>query len=254
MHLAGQHAFVTGGSRGIGAAIAAALTQAGAQVTVAGRDGAALAAQCSAGHAALHVVADVTDQAALAQAIARAQAALGPVALLVNNAGSVETAPFAKTDAALFQRMFDVHLLAAVHAAHAVLPAMVARGHGRIVNVASTAALKGYPFVSAYVAAKHALLGLTRALASACARSGVTVNAVCPGYTATELVETAVAATAARSGKDAASVAATLVRDNPQGRFVTPAEVAAAVLYLCSPEAGATNGQAIAVDGGETMR
>ena len=254
MPLSGHHAFVTGGSRGIGAAVAAALTRAGAKVTVAGRDEKALVAQCEAGHAAMHAVADVTSQYELAGALDRAAAAVGPIDMLVNNAGSVETGAFLKTEASAFQRMLDVHLMAAVHAVHCVLPGMAARGRGRIVNVCSTAALKGYPYVSAYIAAKHALLGLTRALALECAKTGVTVNAVCPGYTATGLVMDSVARTAARSGASRDEVAAKLARDNPQGRFVDPAEVAAAVLYLCSDGARAVNGQALAVDGGETMR
>ncbi|MCC6779663.1 MAG: SDR family NAD(P)-dependent oxidoreductase, partial [Hyphomicrobiales bacterium] len=180
--LAGKHALVTGGGRGIGRAAAKALTAAGAAVTVVGRTEGPLREAVAAGDATGYAVADVTDAEAMASALDAAKTSLGPIVILVNNAGSVASGPFAKADAQVFQSMLDVHLLAAVHASRAVLPDMIAARFGRIVNVASTAGLRGYAYVTAYCAAKHALIGLTRALAAETATRGVTVNAVCPGY------------------------------------------------------------------------
>jgi NAD(P)-dependent dehydrogenase (short-subunit alcohol dehydrogenase family) len=251
--LAGRHALVTGGGRGIGAACARALACAGATVTVLGRAEAALAEMVATGGAAGFERADVTDADALAAAFARAAAARGPVEILLNNAGAAETAPFARTDRALWQRMLAVNLTAVYDATRIALPGMIARGWGRVITIASTAGLTGYPYVAAYVAAKHGVVGLTRALALECARSGVTVNAVCPGYTETDLLAASIATIMARTGRDAAAARAALARSNPQGRLVQPDEVAAAVLFLCGPGSDAMTGQAIAVAGGEVM-
>jgi NAD(P)-dependent dehydrogenase (short-subunit alcohol dehydrogenase family) len=251
MALAGRHAFVTGGGRGIGRAIAAALARAGAAVTVIGRSEAPLRAAVIAGEAAGYGLADVTDAAEVQRQVAAAEAARGPIAILVNNAGSVESGPFSKADPSAFRRMWDVHVMGAVYATQAVLPGMVARGFGRIVNVASTAGLKGYAYVTAYCAAKHALVGLTRALAAETATYGVTVNAVCPGYTDTDLVRDSIARVAARTGRAQAEVLAEYQKDAPIARLIRPEEVAAAVLYLCSPEAAAVTGTTLAVAGGE---
>ncbi|MCW3474373.1 SDR family oxidoreductase [Rhodovastum sp. RN2-1] len=253
MDPAGRHALVTGGGRGIGAAIARALTAAGAVVTVLGRNPAPLAAMLAEGDAAGFAQADVTDAAALAAAVARAEAARGPLSILVNNAGAVETAPFGKLQRDAWDRMIAVNLTAVYQATQAVLPGLLAGGWGRIVNVASTAGLTGYPYVAAYVAAKHGVVGLTRALALETAKSGVTVNAVCPGYTETDLLADSMAKVVAKTGKTEQEVRATFARSNPQGRLVAPEEVAAAVLFLCGPASGAMTGQAIAVAGGEVM-
>ncbi len=239
--LSGLEALVTGGGTGIGAACAAALTEAGVRVTVMGRREAPLRAVVDRGHAAVALPGDVTSPPALPG-----------FALLVNAAGAAESAPFLKSDDALFERMWRVNVMGAVAITRAVLPAMIGNGFGRVVHIASTAALKGYPYVSAYVAAKHALLGLTRALAQEVATRGVTVNAVCPGFTETDIVAESVARIVARTGRSEAEARDELMKHNPQRRMVQPAEVAQAVLMLCAPSASAINGQAIAVDGGET--
>jgi 3-hydroxybutyrate dehydrogenase len=245
-----SHALVTGGARGIGREIAASLSRAGATVTVLGRNRKALDDVVAEGLAHFAVVADVADQAAVNAAMADA-AARQPIDILVANAGAAESAPFAKSDAALFQRMMNVNFMGVVHATQAVLPSMKAHGRGRIVAVASTAGLKGYAYVSAYAAAKHAVVGLVRSLALELAATGVTVNAVCPGFTDTDLVAVSIDNIMKKTGRNHAQAAAELAKHNPQGRLVTPAEVADTVLWLCGEGAGAITGQAIAVAGGE---
>jgi NAD(P)-dependent dehydrogenase (short-subunit alcohol dehydrogenase family) len=248
--LKGKHAVVTGASRGIGLAIAQALLAQGARVTLMARDAAVLeVAAAGLGDGAAWQAVDVSDAASVTEAFARA----GAVDILVNNAGQAASSPFLRTDAALWQRMLDVNLTGAYHCIQAALPGMLGAGWGRIVNVASTAGLTGYRYVAAYCAAKHGLVGLTRALALELATKGVTVNAVCPGYTETDIVQDAVANIVRKTGRSVEQARAELASANPQGRLVQPDEVAHAVAMLCMPAAAAMNGQAIAVAGGEVM-
>jgi NAD(P)-dependent dehydrogenase (short-subunit alcohol dehydrogenase family) len=249
--LQGRHALITGGGRGIGRAIAAALTQAGAAVTIAGRNEKSLADVVGQGQAAGYVVADVTDAKAVDSGVKQAVTARGPVDLLIANAGGAESAPFLGTTPDQFRSLFELNVMGVVHATRAVLDGMRERRGGRIVAVASTAGLKGYGYVSAYCAAKHALVGLVRSLAVETAASGVTVNAVCPGYTDTELVQQSLTRISAKTGRSREDALGSLLKDSPLGRLVKPQEVAAAVLYLCSPEASAVTGTTLVVAGGE---
>lgn len=250
-----HHVLVSGGSRGIGAAIAEELLDAGYRVTVTGRNTDALQAFAlpheRQADRLFATNMDVSDRASVDDALLRARARFGPVSVLVNNAGQAHSAPFLKTDTALWQRMFDVNVSGVFYCTQAVLPDMLKAGWGRIVNVASMAGLKGYAYVSAYVAAKHAVVGLTRALALELATKGVTVNAVCPGYTETDLVLDAVRNIMQKTGRTGEQAMAELARGNPQGRLVQPQEVANAVRWLVSEGAASINGQSIAVAGGE---
>jgi len=244
------HAVVTGAGRGIGREIASTLTKAGAVVTALGRQSAVLDELVAQGCARFSAVADVTDQAAVNTAIAQSSARQ-PIDILIANAGAAESAAFAKSDAALFARMMDVNFMGVVHSIQAALPSMRERPFGRIVVIASTAGLKGYAYVSAYAAAKHAVIGLVRSLALELAATRVTVNAVCPGFTDTDLVAGSIDAIMKKTGRDRTQAIADLTKHNPQGRLVSPAEVADSVLWLCGEGAGAVTGQAIAVAGGE---
>jgi NAD(P)-dependent dehydrogenase (short-subunit alcohol dehydrogenase family) len=264
------HALITGGGRGIGLACARALLAQGVEVTIAGRDRATLEAavgglleSAKAGPVpqgpavgmprAAFCVLDVTDEDAVHAAVAAAARQLGPIAILVNNAGQAQPAPFAKTSSRQWQQMLDVNLTGAFHCTQAVLPHMLDAGWGRIVNIASTAGLKGYKYVSAYVAAKHGLIGLTRALAVELATRNITVNAVCPGYTETDIVQDAIANIMQKTGRSEEQARAELAAGNPQQKLVQVEDVANAVAWLCQPSSGAMTGQSIAVAGGEVM-
>jgi NAD(P)-dependent dehydrogenase (short-subunit alcohol dehydrogenase family) len=253
--LQGRHALVTGAARGIGAAIARTLAEEGAALTLLGRNERTLQELASSlpGRHGI-VVGDVSDAGQVNAAFERARGERGPLHILVNNAGQAESAPFTRTGLDLWQRMLAVNLTGTFLCSQAALPDMLAAGRGRIVNIASTAAQKGYAYVSAYVAAKHGVLGLTRSLALEVARKGITVNAVCPGYTETDILRESVANVVAKTGRSEADALKEFASGNPQQRIVQPQEVADAVRWLCSDAAGAITGQAISVSGGEVMQ
>ena len=249
-----RHALVTGGGQGIGAAIAHLLVRRGMRVTVLGRRLATGQVLAAGPPDLLHAVAaDVANASEVAAAFADAVVRFGRVDVLVNNAGQAESAPFLKMDEVLWRRMLDVNLTGTMLCTQAALPGMLEAGWGRIVNVASTAGQVGYAYVSAYCAAKHGVVGMTRALALEVASKGITVNAVCPGYTDTEIVRASIERVVAKTGRSEQEARAAFVQSNPQGRLVAPQEVADAVAWLCSEGASAITGQALSVSGGEVM-
>jgi NAD(P)-dependent dehydrogenase (short-subunit alcohol dehydrogenase family) len=251
--LEARHAVVTGAGKGIGAAIAQTLASRGAKVSLLGRHRESLdkvAAQIGAASAIAHV-ADVTDMASLRDAFEAVRTQQGPVTILVNNAGQARSAALSAGDDALWDEMLDVNLSGVYRCIRCALPDMLQAGEGRVINIASTAGLIGYPYVTAYCAAKHGVVGLTRALALELARKNITVNAVCPGYTDTDIVRDAIANIQKKTGRDEAQATAALVARNPQGRLITPQEVAETVAWLCTPGAASVTGQSIAVAGGE---
>ncbi|MDX8532836.1 SDR family NAD(P)-dependent oxidoreductase [Mesorhizobium sp. VK25A] len=250
--IAGKHALVTGGGSGVGKAIALALAEADVAVTICGRRDAALAEVAKENGRIFAITADVTDEAEMAALYEKAEAARGPFDIVVANAGMAGSAPAHKTALADWQRTLDVNLTGAFLTVKPALAGMLARKTGRIVFVASTAGLKGYAYVAPYVAAKHGVVGLMRALAVETATSGVTVNAVCPGFVETDMLEESIARIVEKTGRSAEDARASLAATNPQGRFIQPEEVASAVLWLCSDASRSITGQAISVSGGET--
>ncbi|HVK77747.1 MAG TPA: SDR family NAD(P)-dependent oxidoreductase [Kofleriaceae bacterium] len=252
MSLDGKLALVTGGGRGIGAAIAIRLAADGAKVVVTGRTRADVEtiARAVGGHA---VVGDLGDRASADQLIAAVQA-IGRVDVLVNNAGIAESAPLAETSDAMWDRIMELDATAPFRLIRAFVPGMIAARWGRVINLASNAGLTGYGYTSAYCAAKHAMVGMTRALAIDLGRTGVTINAVCPGWVATRMADEAVARISAKTGRDAGAARAALESMSPQRRLIEPTEVAAMVGMLCSDEARGIHGQTLVIDGGQVLK
>jgi NAD(P)-dependent dehydrogenase (short-subunit alcohol dehydrogenase family) len=252
--LSGRHALVTGASRGIGASIAAALAAEGVKVSLIGRDAARLgevAASLGGADRALPIVADVTQGDSVRAAFAKARRQHGPVHLLINNAGQAVSAKFTDVDEALWNRIIGVNLTGTYLCTREALPDMLQGGFGRIVNIASVAGLRGAPYISVYATSKHAVIGLTRSLALEYATRNITVNAVCPGYTDTDMVRQAIGNIMRKTGRSESEALATLTATNPQRRLIAPAEVSNAVLWLCRPGAEGVTGQSIVIGGGE---
>ena len=249
-----KHAVVTGAGRGIGAAIATTLAAAGCKVTLMGRTQSHLDNRVAELGSNTHPVAvDVTNAEAVTAAFERARARFGPVDILVNNAGAANAKPYLKSSNDHWHNCLAVNLNGVHYCTQAALPDMLASGAGRVINIASTAAQKGYAYVAAYTAAKHGVLGLTRALALEFATKGITINAVCPGYTETDIIKEAIRNIVEKTGRSEEEARAELTKANPQKRLIQPQEVADSVVWLCSEQARSVTGQAIAIAGGEVM-
>lgn len=251
--LQGHHAFVTGGGTGIGAEIARALAAEGAKLTLAGRRREPLEKVAHDIAGAVAAPGDVTKRADVDACFEMARAANGPVTILVNNAGTAHSLPFAKTTEDVWREIMAVNCDALLHCCQAALPDLLDAKAGRIVTIASTAGLKGYAYSAPYVAAKHGAVGLTRSLAAEFAKTNLTVNAVCPGFTDTDMVGETVERLHEKTGRAADDVRADLAAFNPQGRLLDPREIANIVIWLCLPESRSITGQAIVVAGGEVM-
>jgi NAD(P)-dependent dehydrogenase (short-subunit alcohol dehydrogenase family) len=252
-----RHAVVTGASRGIGAETARQFAARGADVALLARSKGDLERRCAElaerhGGTYVPVTADVTDPKAVGEAFDEARSELGQIDVLVNNAGAADSSPFTHLDADDWHQMIAVNLDSVYYCTREVLPGMLDRGDGRVVNNASTTGLTGYKYVAHYAAAKHGVVGVTKSLAKEVAERGVTVNAVCPGYTDTDLVDDGAAEVAEKLGKPVEAVKEDFKAMNPQDRFVEPAEVASTIAWLCEPAQRSINGETIAIDGGET--
>jgi NAD(P)-dependent dehydrogenase (short-subunit alcohol dehydrogenase family) len=252
MGLAGKHALVTGGGSGIGASVAMNLARAGAEVTICGRRKELLEKTAASASNLFAIIADVTEEGSMTRLYEQAQTARGKFDIVVANAGGAESAPAEEVSSELWTKTLDVNLTGAFFSVKPALAGMRERGWGRIIFIASTAGLKAYAYIAPYVAAKHGVVGLSRALALETAKDGITVNAVCPGYTETPLLEQAVRRIVAKTNRSEVGARDVIAANNPQGRIIEPQEVADVVLWLCGTETASITGQAISVSGGET--
>lgn len=251
--LANRHAIITGGGRGIGAAIADELDVLGCKITLMGRTASTLNNKCDQLSNAQATTVDVTDEESVKKAFATAQHSFGPVNILINNAGASVSGLLQKTDSSTWKDMLDINLNSVFYCSREALPAMKEAKWGRIINIVSTAGLKGYAYVSAYCAAKHGAIGLTRSLALETAKTGITVNAICPGYTNTDMLETSINNIMDKTNMGRDQVEQQLKSLNPQNRFIEPQEISTAVAWLCLPGSDSITGQAIPITGGEIM-
>ncbi|MGA0433578.1 MAG: SDR family NAD(P)-dependent oxidoreductase [Luminiphilus sp.] len=248
-----RHVLVTGAGTGIGEAVSRQLHTDGYRVSLVGRRPEPLAAlSASLGENAYAITGDVTDRSSISSAFTSARERFGSIEILVNSAGMAPTAPFHRVDFADWQRTMDVNVNGVFHCSQIALEDMLGAGWGRIINIASVASLRGFPYVSGYCASKHAVLGMTRAVALEVATQGVTVNAICPGYVDTDIVRAAISEIVAKTGRTEEDAMRHFTESNPQGRLVEASEVASAVSWLCSDGAASVTGQAVAIDGGGT--
>jgi NAD(P)-dependent dehydrogenase (short-subunit alcohol dehydrogenase family) len=252
MSLEGKNALVTGGGRGIGEAIARKLASAGANVVVCGRKEAPLkkVADEISGSA---MVVDLLNRASTDAFLTRL-ASEHSIDILVNNAGIAESAPLHKVDDEMWDRIMELNATAGFRLIRALVPPMIKKGFGRVINLASNAGVSGYGYTAAYCASKHAMVGYTRALAIDLAKTEVTINAVCPGWVDTDMVATAVTRIAGKTGRSDEEARSSLEKMTPQGRIIAPSEVAHLVLSLCAEEARGIHGQAIVIDGGQVLK
>ena len=248
-----RHALVTGAGSGLGEAISRQLHAEGYRITLLGRRHEPLAALAAAlGENSHAVTGDVTDRAGIASAFGAAKEHFGDIEILVSSAGMAPTAPFHRLDFTDWHRTMDVNVNGVFHCMQVALDAMLSSNWGRIINIASVASLRGFTYASGYCASKHAVLGLTRAVALEVATQGVTVNAICPGYVDTDIVRSAIAEIVSKTGRTEEDAMQHFTESNPQRRLVKASEVANAVSWLCSDGAASVTGQAVAIDGGGT--
>jgi NAD(P)-dependent dehydrogenase (short-subunit alcohol dehydrogenase family) len=256
--LKGQHALITGGSRGIGAAISNTLAKLGANISLTGRTEGTLNDQAGAlrvheGVEVFTATGDMSSEADVEKCFAAAAEKLGPVNILINNAGIGKSAPFHRMDTEFWNQTIGLNLTGTYLCTKQVYGTMREAGYGRIVNISSTVGLRGYPYIAAYCASKHGVIGLTRTLALEAVKTGITVNAICPGYTDTDLVSDAVDSIVGKTGRDRDEIQSEIDNMSPMGRMVAPEEVAETVAWICLPSSASITGQAIVVAGGAVM-